>query len=336
MTLSVIVPVYNTELYLERCLNSLLQQWPSDRNDYEIICVNDGSTDHSKEILQVYHAKFPHVIKVIDQENKGISATRNVGMKAANGEIITFCDSDDYLVPGGYFFLYQNIWEKTLEILRFSSITLDQYVSKNWKEKNQMSQKVLFEGNGIECLGQRNSLPFVWSNFYRRSFIEVNRIKMSSLVIGEDMLFNLDAYIPASHVKIVDTCIYRYTVSKSQITKRRDCATMIKAVNGYLQFFDKINNYAHAIPSSKQSLDRIKNQQLFPCFSRALCAGLDKKGFQSFKNRLCSLKMLPVAPVSLSCRFVNLVTKNYLSFRFASLIYSKFFVPLILPHLPRN
>ncbi len=94
MKISVVVPVYNSEKYLRQCLDSLTGQT---FKDMEIICVNDGSTDDSQEILEEY----PHII-VIHQENLGVSAARNAGMRAACGEYIGFVDSDDW-VDSDYF-----------------------------------------------------------------------------------------------------------------------------------------------------------------------------------------------------------------------------------------
>ena len=90
---SVIIPIYNTEKYLKKCLNSLIHQTLS---DIEIICVNDGSTDKSIDILRNF-ASQDHRIKIIEQENKKQGAARNAGMKIAQGEYIGFVDSDDWV-----------------------------------------------------------------------------------------------------------------------------------------------------------------------------------------------------------------------------------------------
>ena len=95
MMFSVIVPVYNVEQYLGRCLESLLAQ---DYAGFEVICVNDGSTDHSREILTEWEARLPQM-RVIDRKNGGLSAARNTGLKAANGEYVLFVDSDDWVEP---------------------------------------------------------------------------------------------------------------------------------------------------------------------------------------------------------------------------------------------
>ena len=115
ITLSVIVPVYNTEDYLRRCLSSILEQ---DLNNLEVIVVDDGSTDKSGNICDEYAAKDIRV-KVIHQNNKGISEARNNGFAIAKGEYITYVDSDDYLPDdmGLYRRAIDNMENKNLDIL---------------------------------------------------------------------------------------------------------------------------------------------------------------------------------------------------------------------------
>ena len=102
---SVIVPVYNTEKYLSRCINSILAQ---SFDDYEMILVDDGSTDNSGLFLDEYVNRDPR-IRVIHKENGGVSSARNVGIKKAVGEYIMFCDSDDYVDPDWCRVLYDTI-----------------------------------------------------------------------------------------------------------------------------------------------------------------------------------------------------------------------------------
>ena len=94
VSVSVIVPVYNSEKFLSRCLDSIVAQ----KGSFEIIAVNDGSTDKSGQILEAYAQKYKNII-VVNQENKGVSAARNQGMAKADGKYITFVDSDDWLEP---------------------------------------------------------------------------------------------------------------------------------------------------------------------------------------------------------------------------------------------
>ena len=107
MKLSVIVPVYNVEKFLPRCLDSLLRQG-LEVGEYEVICVNDGSPDGCGKILADYERKHPDLINVITQKNGGLSAARNTGMLRARGEYLVFIDSDDYVVDGAFRYLYDH------------------------------------------------------------------------------------------------------------------------------------------------------------------------------------------------------------------------------------
>lgn len=112
MKISVVVPVYNVEKYLKRCIESILLQT---YKDYEIILVNDGSTDKSGEICNNYVEKYSN-IRVINKSNKGLSDTRNVGIRYSRGEYIFFLDSDDYIVPNCLEVLYRNMVNNNAEL----------------------------------------------------------------------------------------------------------------------------------------------------------------------------------------------------------------------------
>ena len=107
MKLSVIVPVYNVEKFLPRCLDSLLRQG-MEVGEWEVICVNDGSSDNSAQILSEYEQKHPDIFKVITQENQGVGGARNTGIRMAEGEYLAIIDSDDYVVDGAFRYLYDN------------------------------------------------------------------------------------------------------------------------------------------------------------------------------------------------------------------------------------
>ena len=116
-TVSIIIPVYNVEKFLRKCLTSLVEQTFQDR---EIIAVNDGSTDHSLDILREFEQKYDF-ITVIDQKNRGMSKARNRGLSLARGEYICFIDSDDYVAPNFLERLYNACVKMTH---RFPAVTI--------------------------------------------------------------------------------------------------------------------------------------------------------------------------------------------------------------------
>lgn len=185
LTLSIIVPVYNAEKYLKQCLDSLLEQ-DVGKDEYEIICINDGSTDGSMDILQVY-AKNDVRIKVIDKCNEGVSRARNLGIDRARGEYIWFVDADDWIARNclGYIF----------EILRLEDLgTLHitrSWIKAEWRIKEY--ENYVFEREKAQySLGEDQS-PYACFTVIRRELIVNRGIRfLEGLHYGEDGLFMLD------------------------------------------------------------------------------------------------------------------------------------------------
>ena len=223
MKLSVIVPVYNVEKFLPRCLDSLLRQG-MEAGEYEIICVNDGSPDGSAAILADYERKHPDLISVITQKNGGPSAARNTGMLLARGEYLIFIDSDDYVVDGAFRYLYdhfcqpapvpseQNLGGITLsekpDVLNFGfrmvftdGTTLDDPDAKPDGE-------VFFDGDGADEYN-RTKILYVWTNFFRREFLHEHDLKFE-IVVWEDEMFNFDVYSHHPHLVRVTCNVNRY------------------------------------------------------------------------------------------------------------------------------
>ena len=132
--LSVIVPCYNVEKYLSECLDSILNQT---FEDIEIICINDGSTDNTQDILDSYLKKDKR-IKVISQHNQGLSMARNVGLKNVTGEYVTFIDSDDYFELTAFEETLKIVEEKSLDLLIFKLINFDADTFEGERELFQM------------------------------------------------------------------------------------------------------------------------------------------------------------------------------------------------------
>ncbi len=197
MFLSVIIPVYNTEKYIAECLESCLNQDLS-ADDYEIICVNDGSTDRSLDILNDYSCKYSQ-IKVINKENFGVSEARNTGIKSAKGDYIWFVDSDDVIAPNCMNGLREKCIETNCDRLSFSLISFpnknpslqdfedainDETVEKSSGEHGYsvlslmhrdfiLSHNILFPKD--VAYGEDQVFNYLWKA-YRHSFVDYNRV----------------------------------------------------------------------------------------------------------------------------------------------------------------
>ena len=161
MELSIIVPVYNVEKYLDKCLNSLVKQT---MKDYEIIIVNDGTKDNSQAIIDRYKKAYPDLIKAYIKENGGLSDARNFGLKKANGKYICFLDSDDYAEKDFYEGMYELAEKNDLDLV----VADLEYVWEN-DEKPPMHKEGLHESS--DSINKRLFLSplFAWNKMYRRA-----------------------------------------------------------------------------------------------------------------------------------------------------------------------
>lgn len=164
--ISVIVPVYNMEKYLVRCLESIVNQtYP----DLEIICVNDGSTDSSAKILETYASKDKR-IKLITKENGGLSSARNAGINAATGEFITFVDSDDWIQPDTYNIVSRYMSDADMLIFGTNVVGDFSFVSK---EGDEEYYRVKYEGlRKLTDEERLNTDVSAWNKIYRLSIIQ--------------------------------------------------------------------------------------------------------------------------------------------------------------------
>lgn len=195
MLISLIIPVYNVEKYLSKCLDSLIQQT---YGNIEIICINDGSTDNSLQILENYANKDCR-IKIINQQNQGVSVARNVGIDNATGEYILFIDSDDWLELDAIKILYKNVKNTNIDILSFNfNMITKNYIKKVFAPLNN-NNKFLIQDWGL------------WNRAYRKSFLKENNIKFpNGINISEDMIFLFNCIIAKPSLKFIQNQLYNY------------------------------------------------------------------------------------------------------------------------------
>jgi len=334
MKLSIIVPVFNSELYLSRCLESLLIQG-IDKGEYEIICVDDGSTDGSSDMLRMYEEKYPEMVKVVRQENAGAPMARNRGIEEASGEVITFCDADDYIVEGAYAFLLERFWTDEIDVLKFNSVTMDRYMLQEWKEPECFDDGVEFEGSGHDFYN-RKMLYFVWSNMYRRSFIEEHHLEFRDMKLCDDSMFCLDVFMANPRTKAVNANVYRYTVVDDSLTKSRNADAMKRIVESYMRLLEAMDGYAKQFEGLSAQLYLYREQQMVPCMSRALSANYDKREFGEFRNKLSSRGVYPLSRMGMKSTLLNVPLASYCSYSACSLLYRKVFVPYLLGRIRKN
>lgn len=207
MKLSIIIPVYNAEKYIEECLDSIISEIDE---QVEVLLLDDGSTDHSYQMIKNYERKN---IRIFHHENHGVSYTRNQGIKEASGEYLMFVDSDDKLLP---------CWKKTVfsqmkdnaEIVYFN-----RYVSAPGEVRNKLD--LIYGIFGIQTFKVFGNLSSPCGKLYARRLLEKKRILFNEeLINGEDALFNLNALLQADHCTCASASFYQYRVYMGSSSKR--------------------------------------------------------------------------------------------------------------------
>ena len=210
---SVIVPVYKTEKFLKKCLDSIISQT---LNDIEIICINDGSPDNCLEILNSYAAKDKRII-IINQENSGPSCCRNNGMKVATGEFISFVDSDDW-IDKDYLEKLYNAAEKNNADIAVCGIKRTKglywrYYLKDLKEEVTENTNRKFQICDVP------SRSYVWNKIYRRNKLNQYNLQFVPNRCFEDMIFTPQALFYLGKLVSVPNVYYNYRINRNSIIK---------------------------------------------------------------------------------------------------------------------
>ena len=233
---SIIVPVYNVEKYLPKCLDSLLEQTFS---DIEIICVNDGSTDGSGEILKLY-AQRDSRIKIVTKENGGLFSARHEGMLYVKGEYILFVDSDDWVK--------ENLVQECLDAAKnLPDMIIFGAYSVREKKGKIIAKRGGYDYSKIPAKYRHKTFnktdfkkdifkfpPTAWSKMYRTEFIKNNNIRFQEIKNGEDQLFFIHSMLLADKINVVNDNHYYYIKSRAgAITKKKKKTSLSPVDNVY-------------------------------------------------------------------------------------------------------
>ena len=215
LKVSVIVPIYNVESYLEECCDSILSQ---SFDDIEVILVNDGSTDRSCEIAMRY-AKEDSRVVLVNQRNGGLSSARNAGLNVAKGDYVLFVDSDDWIEKNCIQKLYKNIQEYDSDV----SCSLAQYVSsKGTIRRGRNSFDVnCIEGDMIlpNALLLKTFPTSACGKLYRRSFLCENVLLFKEGIVNEDTLFSIQIACLATKISFVDKVLFDIREREGSISR---------------------------------------------------------------------------------------------------------------------
>lgn len=251
--ISVIIPAYNTADYLDRTLRNIAEEQFGDSPAelWEIIVVNDGSTDRTEAIAQEWAGRYPGNVRVITQPNQGVSAARNRGIDKARGEYIYFMDSDDLLRQRALPDLVRSATAGRLDMLAFnySEITPDQYKSMEHESLSHVplptpapmtAHKYLWLTFGFDYTG---CIFSVWRAVYHRKFLNNNRLRFdSSLSFGEDQIFNFILFSKKPTIALIPEKLYLYNIGRPlNVTSNTNKEHLDRKILGQISLIRKLH-----------------------------------------------------------------------------------------------
>ena len=235
---SVVVPVYNQEMYIERCLDSILAQT---LRDIEVIIVDDGSTDRTSDILYEYAQRDDRII-VLHQQNMFAGAARNNGLRSAQGEYVIFWDSDDYFAENGLEVLYDEIKRDDADICVGEAIKMDMHTgivqSEQFIHWKRVPQKKPFNINDIPQYIFNFARNYPWNRLYKRAFLVDKNLQFSELKQSNDVYFVMKAFVLAEKITVVDNVIVYYQFRNINSLSGNALVKKESALNAHLEVKD--------------------------------------------------------------------------------------------------
>lgn len=247
MIFSIIVPVYNVEQYLPRCIESILNQ---SIKEFELILINDGSTDKSGSICDYYANKDDRIV-VVHKENGGVSSARNYGLDIAKNEYIAFVDSDDYV----YEDYLEKLYNPSVDIV-LCNIKYDQNNNKDYYILNNNLCGVFYiNGDIIDKIIDSRYFCCVYSKMFRRSIIKKYNIKFNeNISLGEDTMFVVDYLINSHKLEVKDDVIYNYITYKNTLSSfKEDNLYYLEVCDNYIEKkLSEVYEIENSIPFKKR------------------------------------------------------------------------------------
>lgn len=323
MFVSIVIPVYNAAAFLNRCLESIIQQWD---NDTEVILVNDGSKDESLAVCKEYACRYSN-IRVIDQDNQGVGAARNHGIEAAYGEYVMLMDADDFYNDNCLQQLFSVMHAHSdVDIFRFDSLYAHQY-----QPNMTVASEIKFEGDAYSHLIEGGLVAFCWSLVYRKAFLEQNHLRFSSYILGEDMLFTSQVLFKNPKVMNISLPLYMYDFRPGSTTNTRTKEHEQRGAWDYTHAMQTIIDDANKAKLPRNVMDSVRkslNTNMYPVFFLFFYARFTNKEFKKILGECLRYNFVPVSGRGLRAKILNVVTRYPFLYKPSMLIFTKIAVPL--------
>ncbi|GMB10851.1 MAG: glycosyltransferase [Candidatus Improbicoccus devescovinae] len=282
---SLVIPVYNTAYYLAKALQSVQDQT---FRDFQAIIINDGSTDESLQIIERFAIKNKN-FRIINQKNKGLSATRNRGIKASNSEFITFMDSDDFIEPDYLEELYNTAIKYQADIVccNFCFYYPQMKIKVKWPfpalpgvYSNERALKKI-----TSCIGIFN---FVWNKIFRKELFTKNNIKFSNMHY-EDCAISPVLFFYAKKVAIIPNVLYNYVMRSSSITHAISASKINDSIRAIKIIRDFYENKGILLKFRRRLKGHAKRFGVISCYN-VFMMHLRSKNFKGFLKNIHSVR----------------------------------------------
>ncbi len=321
--LSIVIPVYNSQKYLAKCLESILNQ--KTQYTYEVICVNDGSTDNSGDIIESYKSKFPNKLVRIDQENHGIACARNVGIEQAKGEYIGFLDNDDYVVDKYIESILTTAKKHKADIVQTGYFMANQY--GEIQSTHSKGNHILDNTNKEEWV--KYVQGYVWGGCYRKEAV-FKDIRFNPGFWYEDMITRSIFIRQCDKIVVMGQSFYYHLNHNKNASKVYWKNNNIKSVDQYWlarSFAEYLIKVQHIEPDNTM-YEILSHEWSGLLYSRTKSIKKDaqKAAFflaSEYMKEIGMDKYVVKEDDILSEAIKGLNTKNYLKWKFASMAYTQ-------------
>lgn len=312
--LSIIIPFYNVERYIAQCLDRVFNQ-DVPEVEYEVICVNDGSPDNSREIVIEYQKKHKNLILIEHEHNKKLGAARNTGRSIARGKYIWNVDSDDYIATNCLKNILSQCEKNELDVLMFnvaavinSTIKIDGFIFDEQDGKNY---------KGIDCIDknkyQIGYLCPIWRYVYSKDFLDRNAIYSPEINMGEDIPYTFKALVLAERVKLVNMICYYCRQNQNSLTLTKTLHPYILYEKSYLAariLYDVLKFIPYEYEDVKKSVKNVIRYVMYiyeDYYSNFACN--EKKMFVSIcrKNMMNDMCLFRIMGSSYKFKYVKLL-----------------------------
>ena len=311
MTLvSVIIPVYNGELHLKKCIESLLSQT---LKLCEFIFINDGSNDKSQAIIEDFQKTDERII-LINQENQGVSAARNSGLQIAKGNYIGFVDADDTVLPDFFETLLEIAQQTNVDVVISKYIINQngkQHLSKTIFPENKILSSDFVKMEIIPHMIQTENLNAIWNKLFKRELIEKNAISFPvGVALGEDGGFNMIAFQNANSIYFTDYAGYNYFEIEGSATK--DFASK----NYFERIVEEYHNDYAAFVNENLNPEKIAQLKAEKFINKSVSLlheyanPINKLGFAAAYRRISSMLNTPIFEEVFASNYNQIVTKK--------------------------